>query len=136
MPMTSLEDILERYPQLRLHAYTLEGDYEAWAGRTDQDNDLLSIKVARPEDWWFHVRGMPGSHVVLRSHGRPAPGRTILQAAAAIAAWHSKARGGGNTAVAGTLARHVTKPRGVKAGTVQIRKERIFKVRPALPDGG
>lgn len=132
--MTSLEDILKHYPQLKVHAYSLDGGYEVWAGRTDQDNDLLSIKVARPDDWWFHVRGMPGSHVILRCHGHPSPGRAVLQAAAAIAAWHSKARGGGNVPVAGTLARHVTKPRGVKAGTVQIRKERVFKVRPKLPE--
>jgi predicted ribosome quality control (RQC) complex YloA/Tae2 family protein len=133
--MTPFEEIQQRFPQLRVHRYALSQGFEAWAGRTDQDNDLLSIKVARPEDWWFHVRGMPGSHVILRAPEGASPGRDLLKAAAAIAAWHSKARGGGNVAVAGTQARHVTKPRGVKAGTVQIRRERIFKVRPKLPEG-
>lgn len=134
MPMHAFEEVQNRYPNLKLHVYALDEGFEAWAGRTDQDNDLLSIKVARPDDWWFHVRGMPGSHVILRGPDGVAPGRDLLRAAAAIAAWHSKARGGGNVPVAGTLARHVTKPRGVKAGTVQIRKERIFKVRPKLPE--
>lgn len=133
MPMCSFEEIIQRYPQLKVHRYLLEEGFEAWAGRTDQDNDLLSIKVARPDDWWFHVRSMPGSHVVLRAPAGVAPSRELLRAAAGIAAWHSKARGGGTVAVAGTLARYVTKPRGVKAGTVQIRKERLFKVRPRLP---
>jgi predicted ribosome quality control (RQC) complex YloA/Tae2 family protein len=131
--MTSFEDVTQRYPQLKVHRHLLADGFEAWAGRTDQDNDLLSIKVARPDDWWFHVRGMPGSHVILRAPQGDSPGRDLLKAAAAIAAYHSKARGGGTVAVAGTLARHVTKPRGVKAGTVQIRRERIFKVRPKLP---
>jgi predicted ribosome quality control (RQC) complex YloA/Tae2 family protein len=133
--MTSFEDVTQRFPQLRVHRYALAVGFEAWAGRTDQDNDLLSIKVARPDDWWFHVRGMPGSHVILRALEHGSPGRDLLKAAAAIAAWHSKARGGGTVAVAGTLARYVTKPRGAKAGTVQIRRERIFKVRPKLPAG-
>lgn len=104
------------------------------AGKTDVDNDRLSLKVAGPDDWWFHVRGMPGSHVVLVAAEGQTPDRSILKQAAAVAAYHSKARGGGIVAVSGTLARHVSKPRGAKPGTVQIRKERIFKVRPACPE--
>ena len=104
------------------------------AGKTDMDNDRLSLKVAGPDDWWFHVRGMPGSHVILVTAGGQVPDRSTLELAAAVAAYHSKARGGGVVAVSGTLARHVTKPRGAKPGTVQIRKERIFKVRPDRPE--
>ncbi len=118
---------------VRLHQYCLPGDYLVLAGKTDFDNDQLSIKMAKPDDWWFHVRGMPGSHVVLRVKAGEKPHRDILKMAAAVAAWHSKARKGGVVAVSGTLARYVTKPKGAKAGTVQIRKEQIFKVRPALP---
>ncbi|MEJ2640517.1 MAG: NFACT RNA binding domain-containing protein, partial [Desulfosarcinaceae bacterium] len=91
MTTPSFENVKERFPQLKVYRYTLDKGFEAWAGRTDQDNDLLSIKVARPEEWWFHVRGMPGSHVVLRAPAGVAPDRELLRAAAAIAAWHSKA---------------------------------------------
>jgi predicted ribosome quality control (RQC) complex YloA/Tae2 family protein len=104
------------------------------AGKTDADNDRLSLKIAGPGDWWFHVRGMPGSHVILIAAGDQAPDRQALEVAAAVAAYHSKARRGGVVAVSGTLARYVTKPRGAKPGSVQIRKEKVFKVRPALPD--
>lgn len=119
----------------RLLRYELPGGWEVLAGRTDEDNDRLSLKVARPNDWWFHVRGMPGSHVILRVEGDEEPGREILEQAAAVAAYHSKARAGGWVAVTCTLARHVTKPRGAKRGTVQVRRERVLKVRPALPGG-
>jgi predicted ribosome quality control (RQC) complex YloA/Tae2 family protein len=71
--------------------------------------------------------------VVLKTIDGKPPDRFVLNAAAAIAAYHSKARGGGVVAVSGTQARYVTKPRGAKPGSVQIRKERVFKVRPALP---
>lgn len=118
----------------RVWEYRLPGGYRAMAGKTDVDNDRLSLKVAGPNDWWFHVRGMPGSHVVLIAAQGQTPDRRTLEAAAAIAAYHSKARSGGVAAVSGTLARHVTKPHGAKPGTVQIRKERVFKVRPALPE--
>lgn len=118
----------------RVWEYSLPGGHRVMAGKTDADNDRLSLNVAGPNDWWFHVRGMPGSHVVLMAAGDRAPDRNTLNQAAAIAAFHSKARGGGVVSVAGTLARHVTKPRGAKPGTVQIRKERVFKVRPALPE--
>lgn len=118
----------------RLWTYTLPGGWTVLAGRTDADNDRLSLRLAGPDDWWFHVRGMPGSHVVLVAPPGNQPDRETLEAAAAIAAWHSKARGGGVTPVACTQARFVTKPRGAKPGTVQIRKETVLKVRPALPE--
>ena len=105
-------------------------------GKTDADNDRLSLKEARPDDWWFHVNGMPGSHTLLRARPGEEPDRDTVRAAAAIAAWHSKARGRGQIGVSCTRARYVTKPRGAKHGTVQIRKERTIKVRPGLPDGG
>jgi predicted ribosome quality control (RQC) complex YloA/Tae2 family protein len=117
----------------RVWRYTLTGGHQVLAGKTDGDNDRLSLKVAGPNDWWFHVRGMPGSHVVLQVENSQTPDRETLRAAAAIAAYHSKARMGGVVAVAGTLARNVSKPRGAKPGTVRIRKEQIFKVRPGLP---
>ena len=113
--------------------YELPGGWEVLAGKTDADNDRLSLKIAHPNDWWFHVRGMPGSHVILRSGEREDPDRETLKLAASVAAYHSKARSGGVVGVSGTLARHVSKPRGAKQGTVTIRKETVFKVRPGVP---
>ena len=103
-------------------------------GLSDADNDRLSLKVANQDDWWFHVRGMPGSHVILRAVEGVEPDRDTLERVAAIAAYHSKARNGGVVAVSCTRARYVTKPHGAKAGTVQIRKETVLKVRPELPN--
>ena len=115
----------------RLHEYELDGGWTVLVGRTDQDNDRLSIKLARPNDWWFHVRGHPGSHVVLRVDDDE-PTKSVLEAAAAIAAWHSRLRDGGMVAVSATRARFVTKPKGAKPGTVQIKKEQVLKVRPSV----
>lgn len=116
---------------VRLIAYSLPGGWKVLAGRTDADNDYVSLRLARPDDWWFHVRGMPGSHVILQGPPDAAPDRDTLKRAAAVAAYHSKARGAGIVAVSCTQARYVSKPRGAKPGTVAIRKESILKVRPA-----
>jgi predicted ribosome quality control (RQC) complex YloA/Tae2 family protein len=110
--------------------YALPGGWEVLAGRTDQANDYLSIKLARPDDRWFHIRGMPGSHVVLRVPSGTLPDRETLERAAGIAAFHSKAREAGTVAVSCTEARNVSKPRGVPPGTVTIKKESVLKVRP------
>lgn len=120
----------------KLREYQLPGGWIVLAGKTDEDNDRLSIKIARANDWWFHARGVPGSHVILKVEpGRPEPDRETIKTAAAVAAYHSKARGGGVVPVSATLAQNVTKPRGAKPGTVEIRKETVIKVRPALPPG-
>ncbi len=118
---------------LKLFEYELEDGWIVMAGRTDADNDRLSLKIAKANDWWFHVRGMPGSHVVLQHPEDEEPSRALLEQAAAVAAFHSKARKGGVVAVSCTQAKHVSKPRGAKPGTVSIKKEKLIKVRPGLP---
>ncbi len=115
------------------HEYTLPGGWVVIAGKSDAENDGVSLGLAGPNDYWFHVRGMPGSHVVLRVPPNAEPGKKTLEGAAAVAAYHSKARNGGITPVSCTRAKFVTKPRGAKTGTVQIRKETVLKVRPAIP---
>jgi predicted ribosome quality control (RQC) complex YloA/Tae2 family protein len=117
----------------KIEEYALPDGWKILAGRSDAENDRLSIRVARPHDWWFHVRGMPGSHVILQGPEGLEADRRLLETAAAVAAYHSKARNGGTVAVSYTLARHVSKPRGAEPGTVHIRNERVLKVRPALP---
>lgn len=116
----------------RLLHYTLPGGWTVLVGRTDADNDQLSLHIAKPNDWWFHIRGMPGSHVVLLARSGADPDRATLKRAAAIAAYHSKARTAGLVAVSCTRARYVTKPRDAPAGTVHIRKETVLKVRPEV----
>ena len=113
--------------------YALPDGFEVLAGKTDADNDLLSLRTAKPNDLWFHVRGLPGSHVVLRHPEDEQPDNAMIKRAAAIAAWHSKARNAGTVPVCYTEAKHVGKPRGAKPGSVSIKREKIVKVRPTLP---
>jgi predicted ribosome quality control (RQC) complex YloA/Tae2 family protein len=124
-----------RPAEVRAWEYSLPGGWKVLAGKTDADNEALSLRVARPGDYWFHVHGVPGSHVVLQGPDGEEPDKSTLKLAASVAAYHSKARAAGVVPVSCTKAQNVSKPRGAKPGTVQIRKESTLKVRPALPPG-
>lgn len=113
--------------------YELPDGFEALAGKTDLDNEILSLRLAAPNDLWFHAHGVSGSHVILRHPERIKPDKTIIKIAAALAAWHSKARNAGTVPVCYTEAKNVGKPRGAKPGSVTATRERTIKVRPALP---
>ncbi len=118
---------------VRAWEYVLPGGWKILAGKTDEDNEALSLRVARANDHWFHVHGCPGSHVILQGPAGEEPDKAMLKVAASVAAYHSKARNAGVVPVSCTLAQNVSKPRGAKVGTVEIRKETTLKVRPGLP---
>jgi len=92
-------------------------------GRTARDNDVLSLKLASPRDFWFHVSGESGSHVVVRNpDGLDSLPRETKRFAAALAAGYSKARRGGKVAVHMARAGDVAKPRGLAPGKVTLRR--------------
>jgi len=120
-------------PQPKFWRYEVAPGWFTLAGKTDEDNDLLSTTLAKPTDYWFHVSGVPGSHVILQGPEGEIPEKSVIEAAAAVAAWHSKGRNAPNCKVDCTLARYVTKPRNVPAGTVTISHNKIIKVKPGVP---
>jgi len=90
-------------------------------GKTSRDNDILSLKLASPRDFWFHVSGESGSHVVVRNpENLDSLPRDTKRLAAALAAGHSKARRGGRLAVHMARCREVSKPRGMSPGKVTL----------------
>jgi predicted ribosome quality control (RQC) complex YloA/Tae2 family protein len=116
----------------RIFQYELPGGWTLLVGATAADNDILSTAVAEPDDWWFHVDDVAGSHVILRAKTDEEPSRETLRQAAAVAAYHSKARNAGTVGVYSTRARYVRKPRGLKTGTVEVSHGTIVKVAPDI----
>lgn len=110
--------------------------FEVLVGRGSEENDDLTFNVAQPEDIWMHVGdGTPGSHVVVRNPtGRDLP-KAVLETAAAITAWYSKARSAAKVEVDYCRAGNVSKPRGAPAGLVEIEGEKSIRVKPAAPPG-
>jgi predicted ribosome quality control (RQC) complex YloA/Tae2 family protein len=104
--------------------------FEVWVGKGDAQNDALTFGAAEPHDFWMHVAGPPGSHVVVRNPERlEALPRPVLEAAATLAAWHSKARGSrGKVEVHVCRVADVSKPRGFPPGQVLLRRWESVKV--------
>lgn len=106
-------------------------------GKTAADNDVLSLELADPRDFWMHVAGSSGSHVVVRNPENIAalPRETLLFAAA-LAAGYSKARHGGRVSVHVARCADVSKPRGFEPGKVLLRRYTSVQVQPKRMDGG
>ena len=108
--------------------------YEILVGRGSEENDALTFEVAQPADLWLHIAGgTPGSHVVVRTPPGGEVPRAVIEAAAALAAWYSKARNAARVEVNYCLAGNVSKPRGAPPGLVEIRKHKSVRVAPAPP---
>ncbi len=112
---------------------TKEG-WEVLIGRSNDGNDYLTVRIARGEDYWFHVHGAPGSHVVIRrGKGKDEPSKQTLAEVASWAAFYSQARNAGKVPVIYTLKKYVRKPRGSKPGSVTCEREKMLMVRPVEP---
>jgi len=120
--------------QIPFRAFTVTGGFQVWVGKSSENNDLLTMKYARPNDLWLHARGSSGSHVVLRiGTGKGEPGKQAIYEAAGIAAYYSKMKNATHVPVAVTERKYVRKPRGAPPGTVTIEREKLLFVEPKLP---
>ena len=125
-----------RAPSSRLQPRRLKTS-EGWdvlIGRSNEGNDYLTHKLARSEDYWFHVHGAAGSHVVLRrGKGKDEPSKQTIAEVAAWAAFYSQARTAGKVPVIYTRKKYVRKPRGGKPGLAMCEREKSVMVRPVEP---
>lgn len=111
--------------------------FEVLVGRGDEDNDHLTFDVAKPHDLWLHVAGgTPGSHVVVKNPDKVEIPRPVIERAAELAAWYSKARGAPRVEVHYCPASCVSKPRGAPKGLVELSRWKSVKVKPAAAGGG
>jgi len=106
-------------------------------GKSAADNDILSLQLGRPCDFWLHVAGESGSHVVVLNPEKLSRlPRDTARLASALAARYSKARAGGRVAVHLATCGDVSKPRGAAAGKVALRRYETVYGRPAdAPEG-
>jgi hypothetical protein len=105
--------------------YQSPGGFTVLVGRNNKQNDVLSHQIAKPGDVWMHVRGLPGSHTVIKVAAAVGqePGQEDLQFAANLAAWFSKGRDAGKVDVIVARAEALKKFKGAKPGQVLVSKE-------------
>ena len=100
-----------------------------YVGKNNKQNDFVTFSIAKPHDLWFHAKGFPGSHVILRTT-LPKPTEAEIARAAKIAAYFSKARNSSNVPVDCTEKRFVKKPSGAKPGFVIYTNQQTLYVTP------
>ncbi len=101
----------------------------ARVGRSAKDNDALTLRFAKPDDLWLHVRGRSGSHVVVPMGRGEDPLPDLLVDAAHLAAHFSSAKNDPDVEVVHTRRRYVQKPRGAPPGAVRLLKEKTLLLR-------
>ncbi|MEG2146938.1 MAG: NFACT RNA binding domain-containing protein, partial [Lachnospiraceae bacterium] len=97
--------------------YISSDGFHIYVGKNNLQNDELTFQFATGNDWWFHAKGIPGSHVIIKSNGEELPDSTFEEAGK-LAAYYSKNRGNDKIEVDYIEKKHVKKPKGGKPGFV------------------
>ena len=97
--------------------YISSDGYHIYVGKNNYQNEELTFKFATGNDWWFHAKGLPGSHVIVKTGGDELPDNTFEEAAR-LAAYYSKSKGQDKVEVDYIKKKHVKKPSGGKPGFV------------------
>lgn len=122
----------EERPPFRI--YHVDGGFQVWAGKSGENNDLLTTRHTAKNDLWFHARGVGGSHVVLKAGtGKGHFSRKAILQAAGIAAYYSKMKKASHVPVTMCEGKYVRKPKGAATGTVTVEREEVVYATPRLP---
>lgn len=106
----------QRFTSKPFHYLSSDG-YHIYVGKNNYQNEELTFQFASGNDWWFHAKGIPGSHVIVKSEGEEMPNR-VFEEAGRLAAFYSKGRGQEKVEIDYTLKKNVKKPSGSKPGFV------------------
>lgn len=112
--------------RLPYRKFVISAAHTARVGKSAKDNDTLTLRHASPNDLWLHVRGLPGSHVVVPMGKGEEPSQDVLVDAAHLAVYYSSAKGDDCVEVTYTQRKYVQKPKGAAHGSVRLLREKTF----------
>ena len=130
--LSQIKEELSQYGYIRRHArdkkakmqekskpfhYVTEDGYSIYVGKNNYQNDDLTFRFATGNDWWFHAKKIPGSHVVVKAPDGTLPDH-VFEIAGQLAAYYSAARSAPKVEVDYIQKKHVKKPAGAKPGFV------------------
>lgn len=110
--------------------YFSSDGYEILVGKSNLQNDELTLRVAEPTDLWLHTKEIPGSHVIIRTKGQSELPETTMEEAANLAAFYSKAKNSSMVPVDYTQRKNIKKPNGAKPGMVIYLTNRTIYITP------
>ena len=112
-----------------LHYVSSDG-YDIFVGKSNLQNDELTLRMAEPTDIWMHTKDIPGSHVIIRTNGQKELPETTMEEAANLAAFYSKAKNSSMVPVDYTQRKNIKKPNGAKPGMVIYLTNRTIYITP------
>ncbi len=146
--LTAIRQELEDYGYIKKHKYNkkqgktgkskplhfISSDgYDIYVGKNNYQNDELTFKLATGNDWWFHAKQMPGSHVIVKTNGQELPDKTFEEAAA-LAGYYSSGRDSDKVEIDYLQKKNVKKPNGSAAGFVIYHTNYSMTVHPQKLD--
>ena len=124
----------QRQEKSRPLHYVTEDGFHIYVGKNNYQNDELTFKLASGNDWWFHAKKIPGSHVVVRTEGRELPDEHFVTCAR-IAGYYSQGRESDKLEIDYVEKKQVKKPSGAVPGFVVYYTNYSMTINPSLPDG-
>ena len=113
--------------------FVISTGHTVLVGRSNNENDYITFKLAQKGDYWMHTKDIHGSHLILQLNGEE-PAEDDIYEAASIAAWYSKGKDSDNVPVDYVPVRYVKKPAGARPGMVIFTNNRTVWVRPEDPN--
>lgn len=120
--------IRTRRPAPGFETFSAPDGTEIAVGKNNVQNEYVTHRLAKPTEWWFHVKDIPGAHVLVRRSGDLT--EAAIRAAANLAAYHSQAKYSSSVAVDYTLAKHVKKVPGVIGSFVTYTNQKTIYIDP------
>lgn len=98
--------------------YLSSDGYHIYVGKNNFQNEELTFKFASGNDWWFHAKGVPGSHVIVKAEGAEELPDAVFEEAGRLAAYYSQNRGNEKVEIDYVQKKQIKKPKGGKPGFV------------------
>lgn len=98
--------------------YISSDGYHMYVGKNNFQNEELTFKFATGNDWWFHAKGVPGSHVIVKTEGTDDMPDATFEEAGRLAAYYSQSRDNEKVEIDYIQKKHIKKPKGGKPGFV------------------
>ena len=111
--------------------YISSDGYDIYVGKNNLQNEELTFKVASGNDWWFHSKTFPGSHVIVKTNGDELPDRTFEEAAR-LAAYYSKGKDQPKVEIDYIERKHIKKVSGAKPGFVIYHTNYSMAIEPDI----
>lgn len=113
--------------------YISSDGFDMYVGKNNYQNDELTFKLATGNDWWFHAKGMPGSHVIVKAENKELPDSTFEEAGK-LAGYYSKGKNADKVEIDYLQKKNVKKPNGAAGGFVVYYTNYSLTIHPDISD--